>query len=161
MIGIMSVITMILVYTAGSLHGAAAVQKQWDIDTAVRDSITHAYKVENENLLQRNKELIAKHTKELSIVKQDYDSRVKRIESEYSDRMRKHEDRARLYQQQAQGGATECRNLGDYATGLDKQLEQGIYVVDELQELVKLRDSQLIILGNQIRADRKVLKRDE
>lgn len=160
-IGIMCAITVTLVYSAGVLHGMSNVQKEWDADAHARDIVTASYKAENEALRAQNKELVEKHTKELKDVKQSYESRIKLLESEFTRRMQFHENRAQLYRQQAQGGETERRNLADHAAKLDRTVEEGIAVVGELSELIGLRDKQIIVLGDQIRADRKVLKINE
>lgn len=160
-IGIMCAITVTLVYSAGVLHGMSNVQKEWDADVHAREVVTAAYKAENEALRKQNSELVAKHTKDLKDAKQQYQNNIKLLESEFTKRMQLHENRAQLYQQQAQGGQAERGNLADHASKLDRSIEEGRAVVGELTELVKLRDKQVILLGLQIKADRKVLQSDE
>lgn len=160
-IGIMCAITVTLVYSAGVLHGMSNVQKEWDADVHAREVVTAAYKAENNLLKQQNSELVAKHTKDLKDAKQQYQNNIKQLESEFTRRMQLHENRAQLYREQAQGGEVERGTLANNAARFDRALEEGITVVDELSELVKLRDKQIIVLGEQIRADRKVLKVNE
>lgn len=80
------------------------------------------------------------------------------IAADAAVRLRSSEDRAAIYQRQAQGGAAQCGDLASYAAQLDRALEQGRSLEREYRETLGLRDQQIILLGSQIKADRKVLE---
>ena len=94
----------------------------------------------------------------LKTANENYQSSLDAISSQYSARLQQSEQRAKVYQRQAEGGATECRSLASHAARLDNSLEQGRQLVEELRATVRLRDGQIIELSNQIRADRKLLE---
>lgn len=86
-----------------------------------------------------------------------YEEGLAAINANNTLRLLQSEDRARIYQHQAETGAVECRGLESHATRLDRYLTEGIGLVEELTAVIKQRDSQLIGLGQQIRSDRKLL----
>ena len=80
------------------------------------------------------------------------------LRATYDGRVRNSEARAELYRRQAQGGSTERDHLANHAAQLDRTLEEGRLLVAELRETLGLRDKSLILLGQQITADRELLE---
>ncbi|UWJ04310.1 putative Rz/Rzl spanin protein [Escherichia phage vB_EcoS_Uz-1] len=74
--------------------------------------------------------------------------------------MQQSERRASVYKRQAEAGTLECRSLASHAARLDNSLEEGRRLVEELRATVRLRDNQLIELGKQIQADRKLFEQE-
>lgn len=145
-------------YSLGSSSGEASVQKKWD-DQKIAD-LREANRLKDENALKE-----AKHRtevddlqKELRDAKSSHESELARIDAEYADRLRKSEGRAAIYQRQAEGGAAQCRSLASHAARLDASLEEGRQLVEELRATLGLRDRQLIQLGEQIKADRRLFE---
>jgi cell division protein FtsB len=153
---------LIFGYTKAIQHlayqdGAASVQSRWDTETARRDLITEQLKSKNEKLSQENKDLTAGIATNLENANVAHAKVIAGVRAEYTDRLRKSEARSGIYREQAEGGATQCRRLASHATELDRSLEEGRSVVQELRTTVGLRDQQLEQLGRQILADRALL----
>lgn len=137
--------------------GAASVQSRWDEETVRRDLITEQLKSKNEKLSQENKDLVVNIATNLENANALHTKTVAALHAEYADRLRKSEARSGIYREQAEGGATQCQRLASHATELDRSLEEGRSVVQELRTTVGLRDQQLEQLGRQILADRALL----
>lgn len=81
---------------------------------------------------------------------------IRNLRTELASRLLDSKARADIYQRQAQSGAVECGNLANYASELDRTLESGRNLVQELSTTVKQRDSEIKTLGDQILNDRKL-----
>ena len=137
--------------------GAASVQAKWDEETVRRDLITEQLKSKNEKLTQENKDLAGKITTNLENANAIHAKTVATLHAEYAGRLRKSEARSGIYREQAEGGTAECQRLASHATELDRSLEEGRSVVQELRTALGFRDEQLRQLGHQILADRALL----
>ena len=80
-----------------------------------------------------------------------YQTKLNNLEHNYTNRLRKSEQRASYYQSMSSNSNCTSNNLANYTTRLDSSLEQGIRVVRELGELVRLRDQQLRKCGEQLK----------
>lgn len=69
-------------------------------------------------------------------------------------RLQQLETRERRYRFLSESTDAERRALADLATELDRTLTEGRYLVEELRREVALRNLQLVIIGEQIRAER-------
>ena len=136
--------------------GQRDIREQWDAERATykkaMDTLKDQYatlesKVRIDN--QRNSDELAEKELSHAVI-------LARLNSEYAGRMQLAEQRASRYQRQAQGGAIEQANLASHAARLDQALEEGRQLVRELGETIRLRDQQLISLGQQIKADRNL-----
>ncbi len=94
----------------------------------------------------------------LEAAKYESDAALAAARSEYAGRLRQSESRAGAYQRMSQADAAERVRLAEHAARLDAALEEGIFVVAELQAALGLRDQQLKQLGQQILADRKLME---
>lgn len=90
-----------------------------------------------------------------------FETTLHNYRSTYELRLRASEQRSEVYRNQAQSGATACRNLADHAARLDRTIEEGRAVVREFGETLRLRDQQLVILGKQIHTDRLLLEEED
>ena len=95
---------------------------------------------------------------QLAAVEQRADADVRRAATVAADRLRRSEARADLYQRQAASGAAAAGDLARHAAELDRQLAEGVGVVEELGALVEQRDAQLTLLGKQIMVDRAAVE---
>lgn len=146
------------IYFWGNSNGQSTVQKKWD-DQKVEDLKATQKLQDKYNALQRNHSYeVGLLTSRLQSAESNYASELARVSSDYDSRMQQSERRASVYQRQAEAGTLECRGLASHAARLDNSLEEGRRLVEELRATVRLRDNQLIELGKQIQADRKLFE---
>lgn len=88
--------------------------------------------------------------------KETYSKQLLVIEHSYADKLLKSEQRASLYKQMSGSSKCSCNSLADYSARLDRNLTEGINLVRELRELIKLRDEQLKQCGKQFQLIGKV-----
>ena len=139
-------------------HGKDVVRAEWEEDTAKRNKAMQDLQDRYDLLSLDHKAKSETYARSLEEQKNAYETRLAELSADTDRRLRLSETRASVYQRQAEGGEVERRDLASHAAQLDRSLEEGIQVVGELQSLVGLRDQQLIILGQQIRADRTLLE---
>ena len=148
----------VTIYFWGSSNGQDAVQKKWDEQKQEDRKAYDKLKGEYDALNRQHSYETGVLTSRLQTASQAHEDELARLNDVYASRLQQSGKRAELYKRQAEAGAFECRSLASHATRLDESLEQGRQLVEELRSTVRLRDSQLIELGNQIRADRKLLQ---
>lgn len=157
-IGLVVVICLGGAYSLGYSSGSNDKQLEWNEDI---QSYQQKVRELTEQLKNQEKEYRAENTRillELNNAKKDYEKSVAVLDANYSDRLREYEARAKIYESQAQSGKSQCRNLASYTTKLDKCLTEGRELVKELSRTIKLRDSQLRLLGEQIANERELIK---
>lgn len=148
------------IYFWGNSNGQSTVQKKWDAQK-VEDQKALQKLQDKYNALQRNHSYeVGLLTSRLQTAESNYASELARVSSDYDSRMQQSERRASVYKRQAEAGIFECRSLASHAARLDNSLEEGRRLVEELRATVRLRDSQLIELGKQIQADRKLFEQE-
>lgn len=138
--------------------GQHSVQTKWDAQKRLDEQAINKAKGENDALSRQHKYEVELLQARLKTANESYQASLDSITNQYTARLQQSEQRAKVYQRQAKGGATECRSLASHAARLDNSLEQGRQLVEELRATVRLRDGQIIELSNQIRADRKLLE---
>lgn len=111
-----------------------------------------------DNLLQAHILTVEEIDKSLQEKEKVNEKMLEHIAAESTERLRQSQDRVRIYQRQAQAGSAEVERLASHAAELDRSIVEGKRVAAELAATVRLRDSQLIELGSQIKADRAVLE---
>lgn len=147
-------------YFWGNSNGQSTVQKKWD-NQKIEDQKATQKLQDKYNALQRNHSYeVGLLTSRLQTAESNYASELARVSSDYDSRMQQSERRASVYKRQAEAGTLECRNLASHAARLDNSLEEGRRLVEELRATVRLRDNQLIELGKQIQADRKLFEQE-
>lgn len=97
---------------------------------------------------------------ELQEVKKQYDENINNIRNDYSSRLYDATTRADIYKRLSESSSSERQYLADHATKLSNSLNEGILLVRELRELIKLRDRQIQELGNQLLLDRKLMEQE-
>lgn len=80
------------------------------------------------------------------------------VRAELDKRVRSSEQRALVYQRQAEADPAQCRDLADHAARLDGSLEQGRSLVQELRLTLGQRDNEIRSLSQQINADRQLFE---
>lgn len=79
------------------------------------------------------------------------------LNKQSADRLRQSDNRAQYYRKQAEACSTQSREFAEYTSKLDRQLTEGISLVEELTGIIKLRDKQLEFLIKQAQLDRELL----
>ena len=144
-------------YTLGSKSGEASIQRQWDAQILKDKRAEEKQREANEKAEAEHRQQVSALQQELRDAQTSHRTELDRIAGEYAGRLLKSEQRASVYQRQAEGGAAECRSLASHAARLDASLEEGRSVVRELRATLGLRDNQLKALADQIKADRQLL----
>lgn len=155
---LLMVTLVVTIYFWGSRNGQEIVQKKWDEQKVQDKKAYDKLKGEYDVLNRQHSYETGLLTSRLQAASQAHEDELARLNDVYASRLQQSGKRAELYKRQAEAGTFECRNLASHAARLDESLEQGRQLVEELRSTVRLRDSQLIELGNQIRADRKLLQ---
>lgn len=146
------------IYFWGNSNGQHTVQKKWDDQKVEDQKAYNKLKGEYDVLQRQHSYEVGALSVRLQTAESNYASELARVSSDYDSRMQQSERRATVYKRQAEAGTLECRGLASHAARLDNSLEEGRRLVEELRATVRLRDNQLIELGNQIQADRKLFE---
>jgi hypothetical protein len=145
-------------YYRGHKAGTESVQAEWDADKlAARDA--------HDELVQQLAKQEAAHAQrqeqvayELAQARESHDADLNALRRVYEQRLLQSTRRSQVYRDQAQAGSDSCSNLASHASELDRALEEGRGLVGELRETLGLRESQIVLLADQIRNDRKLLE---
>lgn len=148
---------IIWAYTSGKAAGSSETQDLWNKEkTAYALAINDARsKLEAEQTAHA--QTSAGIDARLLELERDSGAELRRLNRDFTDRMRNSEARAAQYQRQAQGTPDQCSRLASHAAELDRSLEQGRHLVGELQAAIGQRDAQLKLLGEQIITDRELI----
>ena len=139
-------------------HGKDVVRAEWEEDTAKRNKAMQDLQDRYDVLSLDHKAKSETYARSLEEQKNAYETRLGELGADTDRRLRLSETRASVYQRQAQGGEAERRNLASHAAELDRTLTEGRLLVAELRATLGLRDKSLILLGQQITADRELLE---
>ena len=96
---------------------------------------------------------------EYAQAREDYIHTISQLESSYSSRLQQSEQRAMLYQRKATDNKG-CSALADLSGRLDRSLTEGVPLVRELRDTIKLRDSQIKVLRENYTSLIKVINND-
>ena len=96
---------------------------------------------------------------EYAQAREDYIHTISELESSYSSRLQQSEQRAMLYQRKATDNKG-CSTLADLSGRFDRSLTEGISLVRELRDTIKLRDSQIKVLRENYDSLIKVINND-
>lgn len=96
---------------------------------------------------------------EYAQAREDYIHTISELESSYSSRLQQSEQRAMLYQRKATDNKG-CSALADLSGRLDRSLTEGVSLVRELRDTIKLRDSQIKVLRENYNSLIKVINND-
>ena len=146
------------IFNAGVAIGSARVQASWNAQKEADQQRIDDLKEEIKQQEAIHQTDTTRISDELAEAKQKYTEDLADLRSEYEQRLRSSGNRADHYQRQARGSAIERDNLASHAARLDASLEEGRSVVRELRATLGLRDKSLILLGQQITADRELLE---
>ncbi len=135
-------------YEACNKEFTAYKQRQFSIIQKLEST----YREQEKKYQKENEALVVR----VSEAKESYSKQLLVIERSYADKLRKSEQRASVYKQMSRNSSGSCDTLADYSTRLDRNLTEGIKLVRELRELIKLRDEQLRECGKQFQLIRNI-----
>lgn len=144
LIAILSTALVLGVYGFGRSNGASSVQEKWTLERTATALVVSELKGKNNALADRynkdTKELKDELSEQTVLYRKALDSNKRTLD----ERLLTATNRANSYKRQAEGGEAERLRLVEYTIRLDRQLEEGIFVVNNLSELVRQRDRELI-----------------
>lgn len=119
------------------------------------------------NLIQQDyKQKEVQYNEKISIIKKEYEferasyiESLSRIQSTYSNKLQESEQRALLYKRKA-SNTKGCSSIADISGRLDRTLTEGISLVRELRDTLKLRESQIKVLKENYEGILKVINDD-
>ena len=85
-----------------------------------------------------------------------YEKTIVDIQRDATKRLLASEARGEVYRRKAEGSPSQCNSLASYAAQFDRALEEGRSLEQEYRATLEQRDRELILLGNQIKEDRKL-----
>lgn len=143
-----------VVFYYGSEHGEAKVSQE--LATYVATQTQLAAEAETKRTVAETKlqGLNTKYEQSLSEIRKEYEANAANTTRAHNRRVQQLQARADSYRLMSEAGSLECRALADTATELDRTLIEGRQLVGELRQEVALRNKQLEVIGEQIRAER-------
>lgn len=93
---------------------------------------------------------------ELATIKEQHEEAINTINNNYTIRLRQSEDRANNYKRNAQNNIN-CSSLADTTSKLDRTLEEGINLVEQLEKTSRLQQQHLDACMKIIENDRKLI----
>lgn len=124
---------MIIIFLVGMKIGA-------DMQSAKYTKEKMRIQEQTAELIQQYRERVEEHTKkqlelvqELNDVKQQHQTIVSNLRSEFSARMLESENRGKIYRNRAEAAGSECRALAEHAARLDRSLTEGRELVKEFR----------------------------
>lgn len=84
---------------------------------------------------------------ELAQTRLNHENTIDKLKHDFSNELRKSEQRAEVYKRYAESDSTKQRALASHTAQLDRSLTEGRELVRELTETIRVRDAQLRSLG--------------
>lgn len=135
-------------------YGKESVQAKWDQEKREKSKQIQELQIRISEMEQEHQRESRRISDELATERKRHEERLALSDAEHNRRLLLAEERASIYQRQAQSGATECRDLADHASRLDTTLEEGRSLVRELRETLGFREQQIRSLSHQLMTDR-------
>lgn len=146
-------------YYYGYHEGKAKVEAEYTKEKAYYLNQISSLQFKYRTKEQQYNEHLNKVKAEYSKAREEYMHSISQLESSYSSRLQQSEQRAMLYQRKASDNRG-CSALADISGRLDKSLTEGISLVRELRDTIKLRDSQIKVLRENYNSLIKVANND-
>lgn len=140
--------------------GANSVDRKWLKKELEYTSMINSLQNKIGELESEHRKVTEGIRNQLKLEKETYETKLKSLNAEHAGRLQLSQSRAEVYRRKAEAGSTECGSLASYTTKLDRTLEEGRKLVGELQTTVRLYESQLRLLGDQLQADRELLTKE-
>lgn len=147
-----------LTYNAGETSGENKVQKKWDQAEDIKRTEIDTLKGEISVLVKQHKAAQEKLTDELALANARFEDELSGYRRDADSRLQQSNNRADVYQRQANGAASERDRLARHAAELDRSLEEGRALVRELGATLRQREVTIKALGGIILNDRTLLE---
>lgn len=143
-----------IVFHVGSEHGEAKVSQELATYVATQKQLATEAEAKRTVAETKLQGLNEKYEQSLLEIRKEYETNVANATNAHNMRMQQLETRTRSYRLMSEASAAERRALADTAAELDRTLIEGRQLVGELRQEVALRNKQLEVIGEQIRAER-------
>lgn len=148
---------LIFIWTKGHEAGRLEVQEKWNAERAVAAEQLAKINADILDRERRHQQESQQNADALAEIKATHLAELAALERTYAARMRDSEARARRYSELAAAGPAEREHLASHAAELDRSLEEGRRLVEELKRALAARDAEAVTLGKQIITDRRVV----
>ena len=139
--------------------GVSYTKSKWDAEKIEVQDYVQKLETEYLLLLVEHQRSVEELEEEARRNKEEFEAALVRANDAYTDRLRSTEQRASVYQRQAQADSIERRNLANHAAELDRTLEEGRHLVRQLGTTLRQRELEIGRLSQQILLDRSTLKK--
>lgn len=137
--------------------GRWQVQSAWDAEKDATALEVTRLKGEVALKEEQHANKVKEITAQLEKNQDEYQAALARNSHEYSERLLTIQKRADVYERFSQGTASQRNDLAKHATELDRSLEEGRALVQELGVTIGQRDSAIRALGSMILTDRNLI----
>ena len=146
-------------YTAGYTEGKAKIEAKYALEKSDYLNQISSLQFKYRTKEQQYNEQLNKVKADYNQAREEYLHSISQLKSSYSSRLQQSEQRAMLYQHKASNNEG-CSTLADISGRLDRSLTEGISLVRELRDTIKLRDSQIKVLRKNYDSLIKVINND-
>jgi phage-related minor tail protein len=147
-------------YSSGLSHGKAEIQSKWDAEKAAQTQATDKVAAAIAQKEKTHAQDTQRAADALDAASQAHAAELAAVRADAARSVQRSDARAAIYQREAQSGAAACSALASHTTELDRSLEAGRGLVGELRATLELRDRQLVQVGEQLMADRRLFNTD-
>lgn len=155
--------SVVVVLLLGAVFSFGYISGKHLGDLALEDYISRGKELALENSIRvrelerthqkRESELLAQLTKQ----KEDYEKNISNIYNDYNHRLLQHKNRADSYREQLESGDCIGSGIIEHTVQMDSALEEGIHMVKELSEAVRLLEREVQIRDEIIKNDRRTI----
>ena len=146
-------------YGAGYIEGQSKLEARYAVEKSYYLTQISSLQFKYRTKEQQYNEDLNKVKAEYAQARENYIHTISKLESSYSSRLQQSEQRAMLYQRKATGSKG-CSALADLSGRFDRSLTEGVSLVRELRDTIKLRDSQIKVLRENYDSLIKVINND-
>lgn len=146
-------------YIAGYNEGKSKLEARYAVEKSYYLNQISSLQFKYRTKEQQYNEHLNKVKAEYNQAREEYLHSISQLESSYSSRLQQSEQRAMLYQRKASDNGG-CSALADISGRLDRSLTEGVSLVRELRDTIKLRDSQIKVLRENYNSLIKVINND-
>ena len=149
----------IVSYGAGYIEGKSKLEAKYAVEKSYYLNQISSLQFKYRTKEQQYNEHLNKVKAEYNQAREEYLHSISQLESSYSSRLQQSEQRAMLYQRKASDNGG-CSALAGISGRLDRSLTEGVSLVRELRDTIKLRDSQISVLRENYNSLIKVINND-
>ena len=145
-------------FLAGYTYGKDTVQSAWNAEVAITTAAALKAEQENRTKEQAHKQETLALEAKLTEAQKEHEKALADLNAAYAARLQQADNRATSYRKWAEADSTERERLANHAARLDRSLEEGRELVEELWATVRQRERELRVLGDQIKIDRGLIE---